>query len=324
MENIKEINKKVLEGATLISVKAMLEKADVALTSSGKKYLNLTFRDKTGEMIVKQWDADETVKANYKVNSVYLLENLACNIFNDAPSYTLKTSSKCKELPDENVGDYCNDFTPDTDDLKKVIQYYVDQLTGHYHDLVMKAFNEQLEDPDDFYIWPAAENMHHNKAGGLAFHTAMMLRSADALCKIYGKTYGINRQLVLTATLLHDFFKTTEYELNEDGTGKLTDAALEGGHIQLCCDYIRDAEKEGVIDREESKMLRHMILAHHGEFGPALPATKEAMILHYVDMIDSRMYMYQAGTMEMEDGEYASKKNFGVGTRLYKTTLKSE
>lgn len=71
-------------------------------------------------------------------------------------------------------------------------------------------------------------------------------------------------------------------------------------------------------------MLRHLILSHHGEFGPELPATIEAMILHYVDMIDSRFYMFVNDLIEMDEGEYAAKKNFGIGTRVYKTKLKSE
>lgn len=321
---LKEANEKTLTGATLVDVVAMLEKVDVALTKTGKEYLNLTFRDKTGTILVKEWDKGEKDKGNYVIYGVYSLDNLSCSIFNNAANYVIKASTRVKLIPEENPSDYCTNFTPETEKLKTIINYYMEQLTGQWKTIATKAFNELLENPDDFYIWPAAESMHHDKAGGLAFHTATMLQLSDAICKVYGKIYPINRQLLLTATMLHDFFKTVEYDLNEDGTGKLTDAALEGGHTILCCDFIHDCEKEGIITREESKMLRHMILSHHGEFGPVQPATIEAMILHYVDMTDSRSYMFIKETLEMEEGEYAAKKSFGIGTRPYKTTLKPE
>lgn len=319
---LKEANEKVLTGATLVNVVAMLEKVDIALTKKGDEYLNLTFRDKTGTILVREFGTGD--KEKYTVYGVYSLENLSCSVYNNTSNYIIKPSTRVRLLPDAKPSDYCNNFTPETKNLKAIIDSYIEQLKEPWRTVAMKALNQLLENPDDFYIWPAAESMHHNKAGGLAFHTATMLQLSDAICNVYGKIYPINRQLLLTATLLHDFFKTVEYDLNEDGTGKLTNAALEGGHIILCCDFIHDCEKEGIIEREESMMLRHLILSHHGEFGPELPATIEAMILHYVDMIDSRFYMFVNDLIEMDEGEYAAKKNFGIGTRVYKTKLKSE
>lgn len=311
---VKEINEKTMGGTMLHTLKAMLAKVEVNITSTNKKYLNLIFRDKTGEMNVKQWDADEKTKANYKINGVYLLENIEGKPFNGNPSYVLKSGSKIKLLEDELPSDYCNDFTPPVEELMATIHYYMDQLKGEYREVVKAAF-KTLEDYNDFFIWPAAESMHHHKACGLAYHTATMLKIADAIVAV---TPDANRQLLLTATLLHDFFKTSEYGLNEDGGAYLTAQALRGGHIVLGADFISDCVRNGVVSENTGLLLEHMLLSHHGEYGPELPAFMEAMILHYVDMIDSRSYMFREAYAEMEHGEYSKKKHFGIGTRIYR------
>lgn len=318
--NIKEMDKKTLGGETLHTIKLMLEKIDVLKTNNGKNYLNMYFRDKTGTIVVKKWDSGEEIKKEFVINGIYELKDLASDLYpkvNGQPNYTIKNSTKLIHLPNEATINYCNNFTPEFVELNKVAKYYRSLLKGEYSAVVEKAF-ETLDAEDNFFIWPAAEGMHHEKASGLAFHTTTMLKLADVISDIYP---DVNKQLLICATYLHDFFKLVEYEINEDGSAKLTDATLEGGHIGLCAEFIRDCEKEGIVSRETSKLLRHMILAHHGEYGPALPSTLEAMLLHYIDMIDSRSYMFRAGVAEMEPGEFGAKKHFGTGSRLYKPNL---
>lgn len=315
--NIKEMDKLTLSGETLHTIKVMLEKIEVAKTATGKKYLNMTFRDKSGTIFVKKWDSDEETKKEFIINGIYEVKDLEGKLYNGQPNYTIKNSTRLIHLPDEVVLNYCNDFTPNIAELQNTARHYLKMLKGEYRAILDEAFKE-LNASEDFFIWPAAEGMHHEKASGLAFHTTTMLKLADVISDIYP---DVNKQLLICATYLHDFFKLVEYEINEDGSAKLTDAALEGGHIGLCAEFIRDCEKKGIVSRETSKLLRHMILSHHGEYGPALPSTLEAMLLHYIDMIDSRSYMFRAGVAEMEPGEFGTKKHFGTGSRLYKPNL---
>ena len=61
-------------------------------------------------------------------------------------------------------------------------------------------------------------------------------------------------------------------------------------------------------------MLKHMLASHHGqpEWGAIRnPATPEAMILHELDMIDSRMYMYEDTFKDMDPGT-SSEPVFGI------------
>ena len=73
-------------------------------------------------------------------------------------------------------------------------------------------------------------------------------------------------------------------------------------------------------DSEIVMQLLHMIASHHGkiEYGAiSLPATREAEILHELDMLDSRLYQYEDEYKKIEAGE-TSDKVFGLGCTVYK------
>ena len=74
-------------------------------------------------------------------------------------------------------------------------------------------------------------------------------------------------------------------------------------------------------DKLRIKLL-HMIVSHHGEleFGsPREPMTPEALALHFIDMLDSRMEMVRE-TLENErdlEGSFTSYHR-GLGRSFYK------
>ena len=69
-----------------------------------------------------------------------------------------------------------------------------------------------------------------------------------------------------------------------------------------------------------SMLLKHMIASHHGklEYGAiTVPSIPEAMILHELDMIDSRIYQFEQVRKDLEPGSM-SDKIFGLDTRVYR------
>ena len=74
--------------------------------------------------------------------------------------------------------------------------------------------------------------------------------------------------------------------------------------------------------RELMVRLKHMILSHHGtlEFGsPKVPMTPEAMLLHQIDMMDTRMHMLLRDIREDKHNPSAwTPYNPTLGRRLYK------
>ena len=68
-------------------------------------------------------------------------------------------------------------------------------------------------------------------------------------------------------------------------------------------------------------LLEHMILAHHyePEFGsPKRPMIPEGEILHYLDMIDARMYDMQKALTAVKPGEFSDRIWLLNNRQMYK------
>ena len=134
--------------------------------------------------------------------------------------------------------------------------------------------------------------MHHNFVGGFLEHVTSVTRLADFLAQSY---HPVNRDLIITAALLHDIGKL--WELNPMPAG---DYSMEGqllGHIMIGYDMVRDAIRDiADFPPELALQLEHIILSHHGEleFGsPKVPMTMEAMVIHLADNTDAKMKMVE-------------------------------
>ena len=103
-----------------------------------------------------------------------------------------------------------------------------------------------------------------------------------------------------------------------------TTQGLLVGHIPQGVAAISQAAEELGTDSEIAYMLEHMILSHHyePEFGsPRRPMFPEAEILHYLDMIDTRMYDMQNVLEPQEAGTFSQNIWLLHNRRLYKKTF---
>jgi 3'-5' exoribonuclease len=102
---------------------------------------------------------------------------------------------------------------------------------------------------------------------------------------------GIDRDLLLAGAILHDIGKITEFEYHSKID--YTDQGRLISHLVIGI-QILDQKISKVKDFPEEKaiLLKHLIVSHHGsrEFGsPEPPKTIEAVLLNYIDEIDSKV-----------------------------------
>lgn len=170
---------------------------------------------------------------------------------------------------------------------------------------------------DKFFIYPAASKMHHAYVGGLAHHCIGMLHFADGFIENYPY---LNKDYVYAGILLHDIGKALELNgvIN-------TEYTLKGqmiGHLVLGAMQIETMATElGLQNCEEVMVLEHMLVSHHGmpQFGSAKkPMTAEALVLWYIDTIDSKFRVLGEELNKTEQGTYT--ENIGVLDRqkIYK------
>ena len=95
------------------------------------------------------------------------------------------------------------------------------------------------------------------------------------------------------------------------------------GHIIQGVKTIDRMTLELGFPREKAIMLEHMILAHHyePEFGsPKKPLFPEAELLHYLDILDARMFDMEAALEATAEGEFSDKVRTLDNRKLYKPT----
>ena len=165
---------------------------------------------------------------------------------------------------------------------------------------------------------PAAKSVHHSFLSGLLMHTYNMLRAADFLAGLYPEV--IDRSLLLTGTLLHDFAKEREFVFSD--LGIVTEYSTAGqllGHLVMGAQEVADVARELAIAEEKSLLLQHLLLSHHGEpdFGAAVrPMCAEAELLSYIDLIDSRMEIYAETLPSVPAGGF-SGRIFALEKKIY-------
>jgi cmp-binding-factor 1 len=159
----------------------------------------------------------------------------------------------------------------------------------------------------EFYSYPAAKTNHHAFEAGLAFHTATMVRLADAIGEIYPQ---LNKSLLYAGIMLHDLAKVLELTGPEQ-----TEYTIRGnliGHIALIDEEITKVLAELKIDdtKEDVIVLRHVLLSHHGllEYGsPVRPKIMEAEIIHMIDNFDAEMMMMTSALALVGEGEMTNR-----------------
>ena len=112
------------------------------------------------------------------------------------------------------------------------------------------------------------------------------------LCDYYCEAYPVlNRDLLLSAAMLHDIGKTRELSLFPEND--YTDEGQLLGHIVIGAEMIGEkARKIEGFPETMLKQLQHCILAHHGEYefgSPKKPAIIEAAALNFADNTDAKL-----------------------------------
>jgi len=147
---------------------------------------------------------------------------------------------------------------------------------------------------------PAAKTLHHAYIGGLLDHVVSLFKSCDLMCQNYQQ---INRDLLLTGAFLHDIGKIHELTYNRSFSYTTKGQLLGHMIIELEMLQAKLALQPGFPD-ELKTLIEHLIISHHGQYdfgSPKLPMFPEALMLHYLDDLDSKMEAMRA-QFERETG----------------------
>jgi len=200
-------------------------------------------------------------------------------------------------------------------DAIKLVNEYINKIENKIIKEITKSLIEKYH--DKYFIYPAAAKLHHAYVGGLAYHSIGMAKFADGFIENYPY---LNKDYIYAGILLHDIGKVTELTGVMDTSYSLKGQLL--GHLVLGAMEIEDvAKKLGYENTDEVMLLEHMLISHHGlpQFGAAKkPTTPEALVLWYIDTIDSKFRVLGEALENTEAGSYTEAIGVLDKMKVYK------
>jgi len=291
---------------------------------TGEPYLALTLADRCGQIEAKMWDNVEDTLDAFEQDDFLKVKGLL-NRYKHRFQITIH---KLRRLADSEVdfADYLPKTSKNIDELWQTLGEFVCSFRDLHLRALVQAFMSDPEIAAAYRSAPAAKSLHHAYIGGLLDHVVSLFRSCDLVCRNYPQ---INRDLLLTGAFLHDIGKI--HELAYTRSFSYTSRGQLLGHMIIELEMLQ-AKIAGIpgFPDELKTLLEHLIISHHGqyEFGsPKLPMFPEALMLHYLDDLDSKMESMRAHfEREAEADSNWTSYNASLGRVLLNTAkfLKKE
>jgi len=259
---------------------------------SGELYLALTLADRTGHIDAKMWDNVPDHISVFEQDDFIKVRGLL-NKFNGRFQLTLHKLRSMGES-EVDVQDYLPRTTKDIDQLWKSLAGFVESMSDVHLKALLVAFMSDPQIESAYKQAPAAKSLHHAFIGGLLDHVMSLMQLADLACRNYPEQ--INRDLLITGVFLHDIGKVHELSFARSFTYTTRGQLLGHMIIELEMLQAKIAQVPG-FPGEFKTLIEHLIISHHGkyEFGsPKLPMFPEALMLHYLDDLDSKMESMRA------------------------------
>jgi len=266
---------------------------DLRTTTTGSLYIHAVLADATGELIARVWNASQA-QFDAIVEGGYLHVRGRVENYKGARQFVLDGMRAV--LPGEVDP---SDFLPATScDVEQMWARLTEILRGIRNPDLLALIGRFLRDEAfvaGYKKAPAARHNHHAYLGGLLEHTLSLAELALLVAPRYP---DVSLDLVLAGIFLHDAGKIAE--MAYDTNIEYTDEGHLIGHIVQAAVWVHEKARELAAESgrpfpaDVLNSLCHIIVAHHGkyEFGsPKLPATPEAVIVHYLDNLDAKVHM---------------------------------
>jgi len=263
----------------------------VKAKKNGEPYLALTLADRTGQIEAKMWDNVDDFILAFEQDDFLKIKGLI-NKYKNRFQLTIHKLRRMEEA-EIDFTDYLPKTTKDIGELWRTLTEYVATFQNPHLKSLVELFMADPEIAERYRNAPAAKTLHHAYIGGLLDHVVSLFRSCDLICPNYPQ---VNRDLLLTGAFLHDIGKIQELTYNRAFSYTTRGQLLGHMIIELEMLQAKLAKLPG-FPEELKTLLEHMIISHHGQYdfgSPKLPMFPEALMLHYLDDLDSKMEAMRA------------------------------
>ena len=300
----------------------LLAESSLAQSRKGSPYLKAVLADRSGRIAARYWDVPTQLARQVQAGSGVRVDG----VVEEWPPGSGERQIRIDRLQPVEIQDF-SPFLPQSKRDREEMREELLQVRATIKHPYLANLLEQLFGAEEFETTfsraPAAKRYHHACIGGLLEHTLAVVRLSSFVASEYP---DMDRDLLLTAAILHDVGKATSYTqgpvLDLTDEGRLINHVAQGALVvQTAIDGV-EGFPQGLRNR-----LIHAILAHHGALergSPVAPQTLEALALHHADWMDGdvRGFLdFVESEPLSEDGWTGFAKMFG--TRLYRGPVES-
>lgn len=271
---------------TVVTTHFLVISKEIRQKKTGEPYLSLHLADRTGEIEAKMWDNVAEVMDTFDRDDFVKVKGLL-QIYHNRSQFTVH---RLRRLEDHEVdfADYFPCSERDADQMLGELRAIIANLGNAHLRALLESLFQDAHIAAKYKMAPAAKNIHHACRGGLLEHVL----SLCTLCRMAASHYkNVDSDLLMAGAILHDIGKIEELSYSRSfgysAEGQLLGHIIIGLRIVgTKVDQIPD------FPPRLRTLIEHMIISHHGEleFGsPKLPAFAEALLLHHLDNLDSKM-----------------------------------
>lgn len=268
----------------------LLKRYEFRLNKNDKEYVYCELADKKTTIIGNYWanfDKDEILSLQ-QGDVVYLRGKVV--EFNGNLQINITKMIKATSIsPDE----FIEKSERPLDEMLNELKFFHSSMQNHYlKDLLDIVLLKNPDNLSKYIKTPAGKVWHHAYISGLLEHTLEIIKICDLLCTFHKE---INRDLLITGAILHDFGKI--YEISSYPGFEYTDEGKLIGHIVIAAmeidKYINQIDG---FPKELRDQVIHLILSHQGKLehaSPVVPKTLEAITLYHADELSAKVNAYK-------------------------------
>jgi len=279
------------EGQLVTSLFLVRRKEIRTSERTGTSWLHLDLADRTGTISAKMWENFEPLAKTFERDDVIHVR-ARVKLYNGQKEMALEQITPAIESQ-YDLADFLPHTKHDVAALYAGLGAAVGAVKNPWLKRLLASVVEDPEIAQKLKRAPAAMTMHHAYIGGLIEHVVSLIGMARLVVAHYPE---LDADLLLAGVVLHDIGKMDELQYAR-GIDYTTEGRLLG-HIMIGAALVR-AKIQAIPDFPAplATLVEHLILSHHGthEFGsPSLPQTREAVALHFIDDMDSKLAAMRA------------------------------
>ena len=300
----------------------MIRNIEIRTSKNGSNYLSLEIGDRSLSVNSNIWDNFESIYKNFKIGDIAKIKGVMDD-YRGIPQINISSIKQISESENISISDFLPKSKCDPEEMKRNFFDRIEKISDSNLKSLMKIiFNEV--NFDKFSKSPAGKSWHHAYVHGLLEHTLEIIKICDLMCDIHPE---INRDLLITGAMMHDYGKTEE--LSVEASFNYTDQGKLLGHIVISAMLINEeAKKIPDFPKELKNHLLHIVLSHQGKLefaSPIVPKTLEAITLYQADELSAKVNAYKnALSSEIKGDNKWTRFITLAATDLYKHNIQSK